>query len=191
MPSVNSSSSRIARPELVGIVGRRREQDLPRIARRTDEPRHVAQQPLREVGEAQLLEVLHLAAHDALVHRLVQRNQRRARGTCAAPGRPAASTGGSASRRSRCCAEQLDRGLDLVRQRRRRVDGEAQHRLQRRFGERHDGAGAPAFRQQLLDELEPRDLVGRIDAIAERVAQRRGKAVAALPHVELLAAQAR
>ena len=49
---------------------------MPRIARRTDEPRHVAQQALREIGEAQLLEVLHLAAHDALVHRFVERNER-------------------------------------------------------------------------------------------------------------------
>ena len=62
--------------ELVGIVGRRREQDVPRVARRTDEARHVAQQALREVGEAQLLEVLHVAAHDALVHRFVERNER-------------------------------------------------------------------------------------------------------------------
>ena len=75
-PSVNSSSSRIARPSWFGIVRRRREQDLPRIARRTDQARHVAQQALREIGEAQLLEVLHFAAHDALVHGLVQRDQR-------------------------------------------------------------------------------------------------------------------
>jgi hypothetical protein len=39
-----------------------------------DKTRHVAQQPLREVGEAQLLEILHFAADHALVHRLVQRN---------------------------------------------------------------------------------------------------------------------
>src|SRR4029078_12637648 len=61
--------------QLVGIVGRRREQDVPRVARRTDEARHVAQETLREVRETQLLEVLHLAAHDALVHRFVERNQ--------------------------------------------------------------------------------------------------------------------
>jgi hypothetical protein len=62
--------------------------------------------------------------------------------------------------------------------------------LQHRLGQRHDGAGAPAFGKELLDELEPRNLVRRIDAVAEAIAQRRRKFVAALPHVELLAAQA-
>ena len=80
--------------------------------------------------------------------------------------------------------------VDVVRQRRRPTTGEAQHRLQRRLGERHDSAGAPAFGQQLLDELQPGNLVGRIDAIAAGVAQRSRETVAALPHVELFAAQA-
>jgi hypothetical protein len=31
---------------------------------------------VRKIGKTQLLEVLHLAAHHALVHGLVQRNQR-------------------------------------------------------------------------------------------------------------------
>ena len=86
--------------------------------------------------------------------------------------------------------EQLDGALDLARQRRRILDRESQHRLQHRLGQRHHGARAPAFRQQLLDELEAGHLVRRIDAVAEAVAQRRREVVATLPHVELFAAQA-
>ena len=58
-------------PELIGIVGWSGEQDLPRVARRTDEPRHVAQEPLREIGKTKLLEILHLATDDALMHRFI------------------------------------------------------------------------------------------------------------------------
>ena len=62
--------------ELIRIVRRRRQQHLVRIARRTCETAALAQQALREIAEAQFLECLHFAAHDALVHRLVQWNQR-------------------------------------------------------------------------------------------------------------------
>jgi len=41
----------------------------------------------------------------------------------------------------------------------------------------------------VLDQLEPRDLVGGIHAVPERIAQRRREAISALPHVELLAAE--
>ena len=67
----------MARPSWFGSLGGVASRIWRRVARRTDEPRHVAQQPLREVGEAQLLEVLHFAADDALVHRLVERDERR------------------------------------------------------------------------------------------------------------------
>jgi hypothetical protein len=35
---------------LIGVVGRCRQQDLPRVARRPYQPRDVTQQPLREIG---------------------------------------------------------------------------------------------------------------------------------------------
>src|SRR5215475_10978011 len=85
--------------------------------------------------------------------------------------------------------EKLDRGLDLARQWNRILDGDAQHRLQRRFRERDDRTGAPALGEKLLDELEPSDLIGRIHAVTEAVTRRVRETVAALPHVELLAAQ--
>ena len=84
--------------------------------------------------------------------------------------------------------EELDGSLDFTGQRRRVLDREAQHRLQHRLGQRHDGSCPPALRKELLDELESCDLVRRIDPIAEAIAQRRRKAVPSLPHVELLAA---
>ena len=83
--------------------------------------------------------------------------------------------------------EHPDRRFDFGRQRRRLFDGQAEHRLERGVGERHHCAGAPAFRQQLLDQAQPRDLIWRINTIAECIAERRGKAIASLPHVELLA----
>src|SRR5207249_62263 len=61
--------------ELIGIVGGRGEQDLPSVARRAHQSRDIAQQTLREIGETQLLEILHFAAHDALVHRFVERDE--------------------------------------------------------------------------------------------------------------------
>ena len=174
---------------MIGIVGRRREQDVPRIARRADEARHVAQETLREIGEAQLLEILHLAANDALVHRFVERNERLLEELAQALSyeelRQMILQLAHAMLR-----EKLDRGLDLRGQRRRLVHCEAEHRLQRRVGERHDRACTPAFGQELLDELEACDLIGRIHPVSECVAQRHRKAVSALPHVELLAAQA-
>ena len=42
--------------------------------------------------------------------------------------------------------KKLDRSLDLAGQRCRILDRDAEHRLQRRVGEWHDCAGAPAFR---------------------------------------------
>ena len=85
--------------------------------------------------------------------------------------------------------QKLDRGFDFQRQRQRILDGDAQHRLQRRFRQRNHGSGTPAFRQQLLDDLEPRNLIGRIDAIAESIACRIREPIATLPHVELFASQ--
>ena len=85
--------------------------------------------------------------------------------------------------------EQIQRRLDIVGQPSRGDYGEAQHRLQRRFGQWHDRPRAPAFGQQLLDELEAGNLIVRVDAIAVGVASRRGESVAPMPHVELLAAQ--
>ena len=133
---------------------------------------------------------MHLAAHHLLVHGLVQGNQR----LLEEPAQPLARQQlgkmvlqlGHPVRR-----QETNRRFDFHRQRHRRLDGEPEHRLQRRIGERHDRAGAPAFGQQLLDQAQARDLVGWIYAIAERVAERRGKAVAALPHVQLLAPQSR
>ncbi len=80
--------------------------------------------------------------------------------------------------------------VDVVRQLRRARHRQAEHRLQRRLRERDDRAGPPALGQQLLDQLQAGDLVGRVDAIAIGVAQRRRKSIPPLPHVELLAAQA-
>ncbi len=177
-------------PELVRIVRRRGKQQLARVARRPHEPRHVAQQPLREVGEAQFLVGLHFAAHDPLVHRLVERNQRLLE-ELAQPLADQQLRQMILQLADAVLAEQPHRIGDFRRERRRLRDGQPDHRLQRRVGERDDRARAPPLGQQLLDQLEARDLVGRIHAIAERIAQRRGKAVAALPHVELLAAQPR
>jgi len=68
--------------------------------------------------------------------------------------------------------------IDIVGQFRRTDDHQPEHRLQRRLGERHDRAGTPPFRQQLLDQLEPPHLIVRIDAIAVGIALRRREAVA-------------
>ena len=87
-------------------------------------------------------------------------------------------------------AEQLHCGLDFGWQGRGIFDRDTQHRLQRRIGERHHRACPPSLRQELLDQLEARNLVRRIDAIAESVARRIGKAIPALPHVKLLTPQA-
>src|SRR6266404_2092939 len=176
--------------ELVGIVRRCCEQDLSCVPSGSHKPRDVAQKPLREVGESQLLEILHLAAHYALVHRLVQWNQRLLQE--APQALPDQKLGEVVLQfADTMLAKKADRGLDLAGQRHRILDRDAEHRLQRRVGERYDCAGAPALGQQLLDQLEPRDLVGRIYAVAEAVARGIGKAVPPLPHVELLAAQTR
>src|SRR5438105_14930725 len=86
--------------------------------------------------------------------------------------------------------KKLDRGLDFRRQRQGILDGDAEHRLQRRFRQRNNRARTPAFGQQLLDDLEPRDLIGRIVAVAESIACRIRKPVAWLPRVQLAASEA-
>ena len=124
-----------------------------------------------------------------LVHRLVQRNQRLLQ---KAP-EPLAD---QQLRQvvlqfaDAMLCQKLDRGLDFRRQRQGILDGDAQHRLQRRFRQRNNRARTPAFGQQLLDDLEPRDLIGRIDAVTESVACRIRKPVASLPHVQLFASEA-
>jgi hypothetical protein len=119
---------------------------MPRIARRPYQPRDVTQQPLRAIGEAQLLKILHFPADDALVHRFVQWNQRLLE---EAPQALSDQQLGQVVLQlaDAVLAEQGDRSLDFVGKRGRCVDRDAQHRLQRRFGQRHDGPGAPALGQ--------------------------------------------
>ena len=143
--------------KLIRIVRRRRQQYLPRIAQGTGETAAFAQQALRKICEAQFLERLHFAAYDALVHSLVQWNQRLLE-------KLAQSLRAKQLRQMilqidttmRC--QHADRRFDFRGQRRRLLDGKAQHRLKRGVGERNDCAGAPSFREQLLDETQARNL---------------------------------
>ena len=175
--------------ELVRVVRRRRQQHLTRIACRSARTRFT-KQPLCEIREPQFLERLHLAAHDSLMHRFIQRNQRLLQKLSHSLRREQLRQMLLKIERA-MRSEHPHRRFDFRRQRRGLLDRQAQHRLQRRVRERHHCAGAPSFRQQLFDQTQPRNLIGWVHSITKRVAERRWKTITPLPHVELLASQAR
>jgi hypothetical protein len=130
--------------ELVRIVGRCREEHVLRLALRANEPGYVAEEALDEIAETQLLEILHLAPHDPFVHGFIERNQRGLEELCASPARQ--QFGKVILQLAHpMLREELDGGLDFTGQRRRVLDREAQHRLQHRLGQRHDGSCPPAL----------------------------------------------
>ena len=49
---------------------------MPCVPRRPYQPRHVAQKALREISEAQFLEILHVAPHHAFMHGFVEWDER-------------------------------------------------------------------------------------------------------------------
>ena len=133
--------------------------------------------------------VLHFAADDALVHRLVERDQRLLEELAQA----------LADQQLRqvvlhfadaVLAEQLDRGLDIS-----AGSGAGSSTASPSIdcsAVSASGTTAPARQpsdSSCLISLRRATWSGGIDAIAERVAQRRRETVAALPHVELLAPQ--
>ena len=62
--------------------------------------------------------------------------------------------------------------------------------LQRRQGQRHDAAGTVAHVEQPLQDAQLLHVGQRVGALAARVALRRRKAIAALPHAQRVLAQA-
>ena len=156
----------------------------------------LAQHRLHHLGVGVLLENLHLAAHPGIAHGGIQRRHHVHYKTRQAEAQQQVRQF-MTQRRGVVAADEGQMGAQIGAIQKhfcgapmRLVDGVLGKLLQGLGRQRHDAPGPVPGVEQALDDAQLLHLLGRINALAEVVASRGRKAVAALPHPQRVLRQA-